>query len=273
MMLKPLVCLVAATVPSLIMGGWTQEFLQFEGNNRTYHVYTPSSNAGDAGLMMFLHGDSMGVWDEDAALWDVANNAEQFGFIGVVPTGTPYPPRPIFPKEAYYWNIDDPNGPNEVEFIKEVTAAVVVDKQISEEVPKIAFGFSNGAGLSALVGCHNSDNLWVAHIAVHINMDADYPSTCDSRTSSTPDWNAVGDRDFFIASLQPTPVEGVFNQFAALRESNGCPPAAAVETSGDGFQCAEYPGCEQLGQLCVYSNSGHVIEKTMTKEAWEFLAL
>jgi hypothetical protein len=215
----------------------------------------------------------MGDWVSDSNAWDVANNAEMYGFIGVVPTGTPYPTGPIFPKESYYWNIDDPNGPNEVEFTKLVAELVIESKSVPESTPKIAFGFSNGAGLSVLLGCHNSDNLWVAHVAVHMNFDADYPTTCGSRTSDTPDWNGVGDRDFFIASLRPTPVEGVKNQFTALRDSNGCPPAAAVETSGSNYQCMEYPGCDKIGQLCIYDRSGHVIERTMTSEAWEFLAL
>ena len=175
-------------------GTWTQETLVHAGATRTYMLYVPP-NGGTAGLMLFFHG--VGGSADVRYQYEVGTNADQYGFVGVVPNGGT-------PAEGNWgWNVDDPSGVNEVAFVHALVQAVLSSQSLSSDLPIIALGFSNGAGMAELLGCHNSHNLWVAHLATHYRADSDYPSTCGAVASPAAEWNAVSDGDFFIASLTP----------------------------------------------------------------------
>ena len=81
----------------------------------------------------------------------------------------------------------------------------------------------------------------------------------------------VGDLDYFIKNLTPDPVAGVLAQFEQSRDELDCAAEAATQTEGDGCTCYEYASCGALGQLCVYSDTGHEIRPSMTPLAWCYL--
>jgi poly(3-hydroxybutyrate) depolymerase len=220
-------------------------------------------------MAVFLHG--AGAWrpglvNNEAVEWQVAQNAEEFGFLGVVPEGSS-----SGSPDTLHWNVDVPNGVNEVAFIHAMVADISARVPLSPQAPRIALGFSNGAGLATLLGCHDSYNLWVAHVGVHIDPQSDYPSTCTAGTSSVPVWNAIGTQDFFITSLTPSPAEGITNQFRALHDASTC-PREQLQVEQEGIvSCYSYNQCQSLGELCVYNEADHTILPSMTPNAWAFL--
>ena len=88
----------------------------------------------------------------------MAANVDEYQFVGVVPEGS----TDLYGEAIHGWNVDDPSGTDEVGFIHAVVDAVAAAYSIPATAPRIALGFSNGAGVSELLGCHNSHNLWVA---------------------------------------------------------------------------------------------------------------
>eukprot|EP00854_Cymbomonas_tetramitiformis_P022245 gene22245-26829_t len=159
--------------PALALGEWTTHTISQDGAVRTYMKYVPASTNTYSGLMMFIHGVAMS--DDVRFDYEVETNAEEFGFVGVVPTGTPVSSG----QGGFGWNIEDESGPEDVRFLQSVVEQVSTENSIATDAHKIALGFSNGAGLAALLGCHNSENLYVAHVGVHIDPNADdFPSTC-----------------------------------------------------------------------------------------------
>ena len=129
-------------------------------------------------------------------------------------------------------------------------------------------GFSNGAGLSILMGCHSSDDLWVATVAVLVDPAADYPTTCSVVQRS---WSGVGDGDFFLDELDGG-ADDVVAQFEALRDGMGCTEEVVVATSGEAETCYVYPSCSEIGTLCIYDDFGHAIHPNMAALAWTGLA-
>ena len=172
---------------------------------RAYRLYVPAGAAA-TGLMIFLHG--LGGSDAVRHAYEVATSADRYGFVGVVPTGSPMAAN----ESAFEWNIDDAAGANEVEFVHAVVRAVRAARPSLADAPTIALGFSNGAGLAALLGCHDSTGLWVAHVAVHYADSSDFPSTCEAASTPDAEWSAVGDLDYFIKTPTPDPA-GVLAQF------------------------------------------------------------
>jgi len=255
-------------------GAWTSHTLTSGGLARNYMKYVPAqleaAGTDPAGLVIFLHGvghaSASAIVNGPYEHFGVAQNADRYGFIGVVPTGSPQG------EGSHHWNVDTRDGVDEVAFIQQVKREVVAAHAIPAAAPKIAQGFSNGAGLAAMLGCHDSSNLWVAHVAVHIRDDAANPVTSSSTcTSNTPTWNAVGTDDFFISGLVPTPGQGIVDQFAALHGSSSCPSEARAETAGPGYTCHSYSQCAAAGQLCVYAGLPHELVANMAANAWAWL--
>ncbi|KAH8058424.1 hypothetical protein JL722_6287 [Aureococcus anophagefferens] len=146
---------------------------------------------------------------------------------------------------GYHWNVDVADGVDDVSFVHAVVAAVAEDYAVAADRPVIALGFSNGAGMSELLGCHSSYDLW-------------------SKYSDCPEWNAVGSEDWFLDTIG---TDGVLAQFEASRDAAGCPEEAA---SRDG-ECYEYASCPSLGRLCVWDGVGHAITDATTEAAWTYL--
>ena len=243
-------------------GAWATATL----GDRSYKVYDPAVPL--AGAMLFFHGDT-GDADSIAALYQVAAAADARGFLGVVPDGSPV----VDADCPCEWNVDDVDGVDEVAFVHDLVAALRSDFDLGEGAPVVALGFSNGAAVSALLGCHDSYDLWVAHVAtLYDEAAASYPSTCASSTNAAPEWSAIGEDDYFLDGLG---VDGLLDQFAALRDAQpGCPAteAAALSTLEDGAECYSYAECPEVGELCVYPDLGHAAAASMAPRAWAFLA-
>jgi len=257
--------------------GWVEESLSYDGRERTYLVYVPS-NGGQNGIMLFIHGAGQSAASL-ASGYQVAEQAETYGFIGVVPQGW-----------MNEWNVDDPGGSNEVEFMHEVVHQVNADYAVPADAPIVALGFSNGAELAANLGCYDSRHIYVAHVGVNYRADSDFPSTCGSAAPGSKDgaqvdepapssgcaeYLAVGENDWFIASIG---TEGLLEQYTARRDELGCPEEGWNVTAFAGAGCGDrphacylYPSCFDLGQLCVYEDLGHDTVPSMASEAWTFL--
>ena len=221
---------------------------------------------------MFLHGVDMdpSAWQTEASAWNVEEASNEFGFIGVIPVGS------IGSSGLAYWNIDKLSGVDEATFLHNVLAAVTSAHSVDAALPRVALGFSNGAGMSSIMGCHDSSSLYVAHVGVRVNPSADYPQTCNANNWSTvPVWSGVGSADFFLSSLTPTPSEGVKAQFQAL-----CPSCTWTTTFANNTECLEFMGsavngspsaCTNAGQFCLYEDMGHTLTPSLASNAWAYL--
>jgi len=213
---------------------------------------------------------------------------------------------------SFMWNIDDYEGVNEVPILKAMVTMTRNDIAASgrdtvSPLPAIALGFSNGAGMAAILGCHNSTSLWVAHVGVHIDMDAaNFPSTCspqfNKHAKNTKVWSGIGSRDFFLDTVEGDKLCFVKKQFETIKtqvcDSStpevapnlvrsradpipcNSPNAALRDLSGKGGEesrsiydqvCYSSAGCSRLGELCLYPDMDHVPEANMTGIAWEYL--
>ncbi|KAH8073585.1 hypothetical protein JL721_2888 [Aureococcus anophagefferens] len=262
---------------------WSVESLESGGATRYYWVYAPDA-ADYTGMMLFFHGAGGGA--NVRRDYRVAEMADAYGFVGVVPVGSPGDDDEDGKGDddvwsswdgdkrrrlagdsteyGYHWNVDVADGVDDVSFVHAVVAAVAEDYAVAADRPVIALGFSNGAGMSELLGCHSSYDLWVAHLGVHYRAESDWPSTCQSKYSDCPEWNAVGSEDWFLDTIG---TDGVLAQFEASRDAAGCPEEAA---SRDG-ECYEYASCPSLGRLCVWDGVGHAITDATTEAAWTYL--
>jgi hypothetical protein len=319
---------------------WTANNMQHEGVTRYYHVYEPSGTK--TGLMCFIHGYSTpNNFPTGSAIapWNVATNADQFGFVGVIPVGTimasdpgggsksgskrrlqsvversdqwsgewsgtaprgtseEWTSRALLSKRrltssSVEWNSDGGSGgANDVDFIKSVIEAVTTSSALPADAPRIVFGFSQGSWMTSYLGyCtaaetrlssgrgpSGADSMAdvpdYAHLAVHYNPDAPWPSTCDPLPDGAPCavWRASGSTDYFIANLQPNPTQGFINQWTANHDSMGCSADPYIQTDYSYANCYEYANCTAVGQLCVFPNVGHVIQPDMTERAWTYL--
>jgi len=270
-MLRSVLLLLA--IPAAL-GGWSHETWPQGNLTREYWVYTPSnaSHAGPTGLMMFFHGSYMTdefPWGDQVSHWQVPENAERYGFIGVVLKGTQCQDasNPLF-----CWNVNDPHGVNEVDFAHAVHDSVVASKSIPATVPKIVLGFSNGAAMADMLGCHNGTTLYTAHVGLYYNPASNFPSTCQQLTEPCSKWAGVGTQDPFIWYIGEA---GLVRQFETLHSQYGCSDAVSNVTtntsSGPGW-CADYPQCPGVGQLCVYDHVNHEIVPGVLPAAWTYLS-
>lgn len=245
-------------------GSWTTETL----GARSYDVYVPPvmPAGGYAGVVLYFHG--VGGSSAVKYSYGVGVAADRGGFVGVIPNGSP-----TAVDGAYAWNVDDPAGVDEVAFVHELVAAVLAAYDVADEV--FVQGFSNGAGMAELLGCHSSYNLWVAHLAVRYQPSATSfgaSPACASEASPCAEWAAVGSNDYFLDTIGGA--SGILAQFEALRVENECPDVpASAEDGDDGETCYSYAGCEALGELCVYDGLGHgIVGPGMANRAWDYLS-
>eukprot|EP00930_Biecheleria_cincta_P027412 TRINITY_DN19261_c0_g1_i2.p1 TRINITY_DN19261_c0_g1~~TRINITY_DN19261_c0_g1_i2.p1 ORF type:complete len:698 (-),score=75.30 TRINITY_DN19261_c0_g1_i2:211-2304(-) len=181
-------------------------------------------------------------------------------------------------RRIHQFNVDDADGPNEVGFIHSLVDKIVRSYALPRNSPKIALGFSAGAGLSSLLGCHQKPRLYPAHVAVHYNRSSDWPSTCRQEASPCAEWNGVGaDDSLFLGGIGGA--DGIQKQFGSLHMRFKCPAENVTMTQGGkqdsesdpAWTCYEYPHCSMLGQLCIYDKVGHWTWPSLAKHAWDYL--
>ena len=258
---------VVEEVADEVPRGWLKHTIPQGNLTREYWVYTPSSRP--IGLMMFFHGDYMTNDFPDGgqiAPWEVAHWAELHGFLGVVPKGSPCTDTH---KPLFHWNVNNEQGPNEVEFAHSVMRAVTASHTIPAGAPKIVLGFSNGAAVADLLGCHDGSKLYVAHVGVYYHPSADFPSTCKVEADPCSKWAGVGTQDPFISTIG---VAGLRQQFSHLHDDYRCSTDPPINSSGASSTCWHYPQCAAPGELCIYENTGHEIKPAMTSDAWKWLS-
>ena len=247
------------------VGTWTTEAL----GDRSYDVYVPAAipDGGYAGVVLYFHG--VGGSSDVKYSYGVGVAADRGGFVGVVPRGSPQAG-----SVGYEWNVDTTDGVDEVAFVHEVVAAVLAARDVAAGGPVLVQGFSNGAGMVELLGCHSSHNLWVAHLAARYDPAATSlaDGTCRIEASPCAEWSAVGENDYFLDQIGGA--SGILSQFQDLRDALGCPAAdAETESGSDGETCYGYPGCDALGSLCVYDGVGHdIVGPGMANRAWDYLS-
>ena len=246
-------------------GSWTTETL----GGRSYEVYVPAMPAGGyAGVVLYFHG--VGGSSAVKYSYGVGVAADRGGFVGVIPNGSP-----TGVDGAYAWIIDDPAGVDEVAFVHALVAEVLAAYEFADESTIFAQGFSNGAGMAELLGCHSSYNLYVAYLAVRYDPAATAfgaSPACASEASPCAEWNAVGANDYFLDTIGGA--SGILAQFEDLRVALECPDVpASAEAGDDGETCYSYAGCEALGELCVYDGLGHdIVGPGMANRAWDYLS-
>merc|ERR1719460_654017 len=216
------------------------------------------------GVMVFLHG--AGMSDDFPAGWGVREflveqNADHFGWIGVIPEGTKE-------RGGRGWNLK-PTGVDEVGFVKAMVRSVAAQQQVPSSAPRVALGFSNGAGLALLLGCafDKSVNLAVAHVAVEIKDNSDQQG-CDAFDRSTPKWSGVGDEDFF---LEGSGRRGLLRDFSQFSIDAGCVEEEVTTVVTGSAACYGYDSCPAAGEVCVYEGLGHAVPATATSQAWSYL--
>lgn len=259
--------------PTPLPAAWSLEAIPQPGNAsfiREYYVYTPSNYSTPTGVMMFFHGSGMTDLVRDYisgpyAQWNVAENAERYGFVGVVPKGSPC--QDAAEQGAFCWNVNNPEGTNEVELAHAIMRNVSERHSLPATAKKVVLGFSNGAAMADLLGCHYGNTLYTAHVGVFYHPNADFPSTCEVETDPCSKWAGVGTLDPFLASIG---VAGLHQQFATMHAHYNCTDVAVNSTAGI-QKCMQYPHCPALGQLCTYDNTFHAITPQMTPAAWEWL--
>lgn len=268
------------------------------GMARTYYKYVPA-NGGVNGVMIYLDGvGHSGLPNYQQQQWGVISTSDTHGFVGIIGQGSPLPGE----AGSYRWNIDEPSGPNEVAYVHAVIAEVVAAHSIPTNTPRIALGFSNGAGLAGILGCHNSNIPYVAHLAAHIASNSDYPSTCTPapppNTQTTtgkggrrllntgtgtrlPVYGAIGENDFFLSSLGSTGAArlgAVRAQFHQLHDALGCAAqdwttATGTGTAGTPWTSYRYTQCPSAGILYLYGNGlTHAVEGAMAGQVQSSLS-
>ena len=146
--------------------GVSQGSMRFDGREREWRVYVPSSLAGsgEAPLVLALHGaGGSGEQFAETAAFD--EQAERGGFIAVYPDGTA---RAILPSKV--WNggrccgYAERNDVDDVGFLTALLDELVAELPIDEERVYVT-GHSNGGIMAQRLACERADR--IAAIAVY----------------------------------------------------------------------------------------------------------
>jgi polyhydroxybutyrate depolymerase len=213
----------------------THGALTFDGRERTYRLYAPSSLPdGPVPLFIGLHGGS-GWGDQFARTNHVESLAASNGFIVVHPDGVTIPGQ-----RGGVWNggmccaIAARENVDDVGFVNALIDELALDYDIDAQ-RVFAFGHSNGGIMSYRLACELADRIvGIGVVAGTLGVD-----TCDpTQPVSLIHVHGTADRNLPItggvgpdsrAGVDfPPPREG----FATIAERDGC-PAAEEATVGD----------------------------------------
>lgn len=239
---------------------WSQgNSLSFDGLERSYSVYVPSSGAPQ-GLILLLHGSGQST-NQMISETDVEGTAEQDGLLVVAPAGL-----------DGGWNDEDPPGNRLADDVGFIDALVTELKAsypslLSQHV--FAHGFSNGGGLATRLACESTQ---IRGVGVLGNY---YTPTLDSCPRPVghpvPGWFGAGTEDELV------PVESVQaampSYVADLTDCSDAGSLQAVEDAelDDGVLCKEFPACNGA-RLCEYTGRGHEVLPGSLGAAWRFLS-
>ena len=277
-----------------VPSGWTTHII----GGRRYLKYVPSGG-GAAGLMMFFHGTggtacgaaaAAGSGGEDS--WNAVPNADMYNFVAVAATGSV----PAIDGEACCtWNDGcpacggDAGSTDDVAYVHSVVNEVVAAERIPSSAPRIAIGFSGGAGMAADLGCLDTSS-FVATSTIALPIVGGTSCTASQGAAAcsandgiegctmahTRGWFGGNGQEIGLASTALT-------TFGSMRGPLGCPASTAVSTASSGtassyggltspYTCYEYTDCPAVGQLCIYDSFAHVQPSGVTQLAWQYLS-
>lgn len=243
----------ASAAQPLQLGDATGE-LVYEGQQRTYHLYTPKSYRADRPMPLVLAFHGYGSQGKDLANGSGFNEiAEQKGFVVVYPDGID---RRWNPLNKFLTGVDDVGFvPALIDHIKRIRA---VD---SRRV--YAAGVSNGGFLVQRLACEASSQI-AAFASVVATLPSQLQGSCKPQ-APTPILMINGTDDRKVpwqgGDLSYGSILSVPGTIAFWQRHNNCPASAQVKRStSDRVEIARFANCEGGSEveLVTLKGIGHV---------------
>jgi polyhydroxybutyrate depolymerase len=238
----------------VITAGVRTETLDFEGSPRTFRVVGPARLAkGRLPLILNFHGLGSSA-DRQAVYSQLEAKGPERGYVVVTPQGT---------GSRAFWNIL-PNLPKPDDLAFTSALIEAVNERVCPIDPKrvYATGISNGAGMSALLGCERAKQFAAIAPVAGVNLVQPCPRGAPvsviafhGRADAVVKYDggppAVG-----ATNLDLVPVEEAVRAFA---ERDDCRTHPAKTAIGSEVERSNYPGCRAGTAVVLYSVSdgGH----------------
>jgi polyhydroxybutyrate depolymerase len=243
----------AAAAQPLKLGDATGE-LVYEGQQRTYHVYTPKTYRPDRPLPLVLAFHGYGSQGKDLANGSGFNEiAEQKGFVVVYPDGID---RRWNPFNKFLTGVDD------VGFVPALIAHIKRIRAIDSR-RVYATGVSNGGFLVQRLACESSSPI-AAFASVVATLPNQLQGSCNPQTP-VPILMINGTDDRKVpwqgGNMGYGSILSVPGTIAFWQRRNNCPPAPQVKhLTGDRVEIARYPNCQGGSEveLVTLKGVGHV---------------
>lgn len=229
-----------------VIAGKTREYLRF---------VPPGYQPGTPVMLVFGFHGSGGTAAKARAMFDLESKAGAKA-IFVYPQGLP---DPAFAGDNRW----DPNaGSDDYTFIDELLAEVEASHCIARD-KVFAVGFSNGARMTSMLGCHRGDRFrGIAPVAPGGN-DKTLPLATSACAGEVAIWEGVGTGDV-------DHLEGAALVRDHYRSANGC---AATKKATTPAGCEAFDGCraEVPSVYCTYPG-GHSWPSIGTNAVWSFFS-
>lgn len=182
------------------------------GRTRTAKVHVPA-RAGQLPVLLVLHF-ATGTGPEMERAFSYSKLADRKGFVAVYPTSG---------HDRGFWNVtENPRKPDDVQFMRDLLAALPAQACIDAR-RVYATGVSNGASMTAVLGCRMADRL-----AAIAPVSAGYSTYASCRPSRAVTAFAVhGTADKVV------PYSGVKKFTKVWRRVNGCNATPSARRTGN----------------------------------------
>ncbi|MBC7971938.1 MAG: hydrolase [Verrucomicrobia bacterium] len=228
--------------------------LVYEGQQRTYHVYTPKVYRPDRPLPLVLAFHGYGSQGKDLANGSGFNEtAEQKGFVVVYPDGIE---RRWNPLNKFLTGVDD------VGFVPALIAHMKRVRAIDSR-RVYATGVSNGGFLVQRLACESSSPI-AAFASVVATLPSQLQGSCNPQTP-VPILMINGTADRKVpwqgGNLGYGSILSVPGTIDFWQRRNNCPPAPQIKRlPGDRVEIARYPNCQGGSEveLVTLKGVGHV---------------
>jgi polyhydroxybutyrate depolymerase len=252
-----LTCMCSPVLPQIVQT--QEEGFEFEGLQRTYSVYTPSSYDGSRALplVIALHGGK-GNSERMSDLTNLSRLGEQEGFFVVYPNGYENSwadGRGTAPAEKA--------GTNDVGFISKLIDRLSSDyKVIAQQV--YVTGFSNGGHMAYRLACELSEKI-AAVAPVGANMPENIVASCEPKRP-VPVLQLSGTEDTFVPYIGGEARGGLIvsaeASVAFWATRNGCLAEPSSENlpdtvrDGTTVTVSSYQNCQQDADVQLYTIVG-----------------
>lgn len=244
----------AASAAQPVKLGDTTGALVYEGQQRTYHVYTPKAYRPDRPLPLVLAFHGYGSQGKDLANGSGFNEtAERKGFVVVYPDGIE---RRWNPLNKFLTGVDD------VGFVPALIAHMKRVRAIDSR-RVYATGVSNGGFLVQRLACESSSPI-AAFASVVATLPSQLQGSCNPQTP-VPILMINGTDDRKVpwqgGNLGYGSILSVPGTIDFWQRRNNCPPAPQIKRlPGDRVEIARYPNCQGGSEveLVTLKGAGHV---------------